>query len=264
MPKGSSISRFDSIKAEGADVYITEFNYDDAVLLAARNAEKWGWSIIQDTAWAGYQDVPTWIMQGYATMAVEALDQLNRQGIDKPTHVFVQAGVGSMAGAVQGFFAAALGDARPQTVVVEPDQADCMFRSALAGDGQPRSVGGDMSTIMVGLACGAPNPLGWNVLRDCSEIFVSCPDWVTARGMRVLGNPAGADHRVVSGESGAVTTGLLTAIMQDARLADLRQALGLNENSRVLLFSTEGDTDPGKYRSITWDGEYPTYDLMPG
>jgi len=259
MPKGSAIKRLENIRAEGAEAKITDYNYDDTVRMIAEESEKNGWIMVQDTAWEGYEDIPTWIMQGYGTMAAEALEQLNDLGINKPTHIFVQAGVGSLAGAVQGYFASVFAEERPKTVIVESDQADCLYKSAQAGDGKPRVVGGDMATIMAGLACGEPNSISWNVLRDYSELFMSCPDWVAAKGMRVLGNPLGRDCKVVSGESGAVTTGALSALMQDEQLKTVREALGLNKDSKVLLFSTEGDTDPAKYRSIVWDGEYPSY-----
>lgn len=258
MPKGSALRRLENIRAEGAEAEITHCNYDETVRIIADRAEKDGWIVVQDTAWEGYEDIPTWIMQGYGTMAAESLEQLNAAGIKQPTHVFVQAGVGSLAGAVQGYFASACAEARPKTVVVEADQADCLYKSAAAGDGQARIVGGDMATIMAGLACGEPNSIGWNVLRDYSEMFLSCPDWVAAKGMRVLGNPLGNDCKVVSGESGAVTTGALSVLMQDEELKAAREALGLNKDSIVLLFNTEGDTDPDKYRSIVWDGEYPS------
>lgn len=257
MPKGSSARRLENIRAEGADASITEFNYDDSVRLAAENAGKYGWVVVQDTAWEGYEDIPAWIMQGYGTMAAEALEQLREIGIERPSHVFVQAGVGSLAGAVQGYLAATLKEARPKTVIVEADRADCLFRSAEAGDGKPRVVSGDLATIMAGLACGEPNVQAWNILRDYSEMFVSCPDWVAARGMRMLGNPLGNDPRIISGESGAVTAGLLSALMLDERLREAREVLQLNEDSNVLLFSTEGDTDPESYRAIVWDGKYP-------
>lgn len=258
MPKGSSARRLENIRAEGADAGITDFNYDDSVRLAAENAGKYGWVVVQDTAWEGYEDIPAWIMQGYGTMAAEALEQLRAMGRDRPSHVFVQAGVGSLAGAVQGYLAATLKEARPKTVIVEANRADCLFRSAEAGDGKPRMVSGDLATIMAGLACGEPNVQAWNILRDHSELFVSCPDWVAARGMRMLGNPLGDDPRIVSGESGAVTAGLLSALMLDERLREAREALQLNEDSDVLLFSTEGDTDPESYRAIVWDGKYPS------
>ncbi|WP_346354366.1 diaminopropionate ammonia-lyase [Azotosporobacter soli] len=257
MPKGSSQTRLKNIQAEGADASITDLNYDDAVRLITERAKKNGWVVVQDTAWEGYEDIPAWIMQGYGTMAAEALTQLQEIQVKKPTHIFIQAGVGSLAGAVQGYFAAAFGEEQPKVVIVESDQADCMYKSGLANDGKPHAVGGDMVTIMAGLACGEANIIGWNILRDYSEAFVSCPDWVAANGMRILGNPLSKDKQVVSGESGAVTTGLVVELMTNPALKDLKDRLGLNEQSRILVFSTEGDTDPAKYRSITWQGECP-------
>lgn len=256
MPFGSSKTRLENILKEGADASITDMNYDDAVRLAAKNAEKTNGVVIQDTAWEGYEEIPTWIMQGYGTMALEALEQLNEDGVERPTHIILQAGVGSMAGAVQGFFASKFGKDCPVTVIAESDLADCIYKSALAKDGKPRIVGGKMQTIMAGLACGEPNIIGWEILKNHSSAFLSCPDWTAANGMRILGNPLEGDTYVKSGESGAVTLGALYEIMTNDEYKELRENLKLDSNSKVLLFSTEGDTDPKKYRDIVWFGEY--------
>ncbi|MEG6615955.1 diaminopropionate ammonia-lyase [Peptococcaceae bacterium 1198_IL3148] len=259
MPKGSTTARLENIRAEGAEASIVDMNYDDAVRMTAENAQKYGWVIVQDTAWEGYQEIPTWIMQGYGTMAAEALEQLRELQVERPTHIFVQAGVGSLAGAVQGYFASVFGDNCPKTAIVEADAAACLYKSAVANDGKPRVVGGDLDTIMAGLACGEPNIIGWNVLRDYSEMFFSCPNWVAAKGMRVLGNPLMEDLRVISGESGAVTAGLVFELMTSPDLEEAKAKLGLNQHSQILLFNTEGDTDPENYRSVVWDGEHPSY-----
>jgi len=253
MPKGSSEIRLKNIQAEGAEASITDMNYDEAVRLAAKYADEHEGVIIQDTAWEGYTDIPKWIMQGYGTMALEASAQLKEMGIERPTHIFIQAGVGSLAGAVQGFFATEHMDNVPVTVVVEPDKAACYYLSAK--EGKMTNVGGEMQTIMAGLACGEPNILGFNIIKNYSTGFLSCPDYVAADGMRILGNPLKNDHKVVSGESGAVTLGALYRILKDENYADMRKQLGLDENSKVLLFSTEGDTDPKKYRDIVWLGD---------
>lgn len=256
MPKGSSRERLDNIKALGADAFITELNYDDAVRLANEHARTYGWIMVQDTAWDGYEEIPQWIMQGYTTMAYEAAGQMK----EKPTHIFLQAGVGAMSGAMAGFFADLYGDEeRPVITVVEPDKADCIFRTAQAGDGQIHTVKGHMDTIMAGLACGEPCTIGWNILKDHADHFVSIPDYVAAKGMRILGNPMGDDPRVVSGESGAATLGLVAEVMGNRGLDWLREALGLNQDSRILCFSTEGDTDRENYRRIVWDGLHPSY-----
>ncbi|PSW05223.1 diaminopropionate ammonia-lyase [Photobacterium lipolyticum] len=258
MPKGAADERVNNIRALGAKCIVTDMNYDDTVRLAIKTAEECGWKVVQDTAWEGYTKIPTWIMQGYTTMAAEAVDQMQSQGINQPTHVFLQAGVGAMAGGVLGYLCDKFGADNLHSVVVEPDQADCIYRSGISADGGMVNVDGDLATIMVGLACGEPNPLGWPVLRDCSTQFVSCQDNVAALGMRVLGNPLGSDPRVVSGESGAVGAGLLAAIYYHPQREELMAKMGLTKDSVVLLINTEGDTDPVHYREVVWEGKHPT------
>lgn len=259
MPKGSSIERLNNIKAEGADASITDMNYDEAVRFSNDLAEKNGWVMVQDTAWEGYEKIPTWIMQGYTTMAYEAYMQLQEMKEEMPTHIFLQAGVGAFAGAVQGFFASVYGENRPITTIVEPNKANCIYRTAEKNDGKLHFVTGDMDTIMAGLACGEPCRIGYEVLRDYSDNFVSCPDYVTAKGMRTMGNPVDGDKKIISGESGAVTLGLVTEVMKNKDLQWLKEELKLDENSRILCFSTEGNTDKESYRDIVWDGKYPSY-----
>lgn len=259
MPKGSSQARLQAIIDEGAEATITDMNYDDTVRYAKERADENGWFLVQDTAWEGYEQIPNWIAQGYTTMAFEAIDQMKRLGLERPTHLFLQAGVGSMAGAVLGVFADRFGERCPTTTVVEPEAADCIYRSALRSDGRPEHVVGDLSTIMAGLACGEPNPITWPILRDYASAYVSCDDAVAAHGMRVLGNPLGQDPRVIAGESGAVGIGLLHLMSQREDLKSLREQLGLDASSVILCFNTEGDTDPEHYRQIVWQGKNPSY-----
>ena len=253
MPKGSARERLENIRLEGADASITEYNYDDAVRLADKHAKENGWVLVQDTAWEGYEDIPTWIMQGYTTMAYEAYLQLKEI---KPTHIFVQAGVGSLAGAVQGFFADVYGEDRPIITIVEPNEAACIFKTAKARDGKIHTVTGDMNTIMAGLACGEPTTVGWEVLKNYSDNFVSCPDYVAAQGMRVLGNPLSGDTKVISGESGAAGFGLVYEILTNENLKWMKEELQIDETSVLLFFNSEGDTDKENYRKIVWDGLY--------
>ncbi len=259
MPKGSSQPRFDNIAKEGAQVTIEELNYDDCVRLAAAEAAQTDHGVIvQDTAWEGYEEIPSWIMQGYGTMASESADQLRQIGVNRPTHVLIQAGVGSLAGAVVGYYTNLFPNDPPKFIVMEAQAADCLYRGAVAGDGSPRAVTGDLKTIMAGLACGEPNTISWDILRNHVSAFVSCPDWVSARGMRMLGVPVKGDPVVISGESGAVGMGLIAAVMETDTYRDLREAVELDRYSQVLMFSTEGNTDPMKFRKVLWDGEYPT------
>ena len=257
MPKGSTKPRFDNIAREGAQVTIEEVNYDDCVRMAAAEAARTEHGVIvQDTAWEGYEEIPSWIMQGYGTMAGEAAEQLRQIGVNRPTHVFVQAGVGSLAGAVVGYFTNLFPNDPPKFIIMEAQAADCLYQGAMAGDGSPRVVDGDLKTIMAGLACGEPNTISWDILRNHAAVFVSCPDWISAKGMRMLGAPVKGDPAVISGESGAVGMGLLAAMLEGGEYQDLREAVGLDRHSQVLMFSTEGDTDPDKYRRVLWDGEH--------
>ncbi len=255
MPKGTTRTRLLNIQKEGAKVDITDMNYDDCVRLAAKEAaETPRGVVVQDTAWDGYEEIPAWIMQGYGTMAMEADEQLVLNGCERPTHIFIQAGVGSLAGAVQGYFANRFPENPPKVVVVEADQAACLYKGARVGDGSIQIVGGDMPTIMAGLACGEPNTISWDILKNHVDTFVAAPDWVAVKGMRMLSAPLKGDSQVISGESGAAPFGVLACIMTMDEYAELREYLGLNETSRVLLFSTEGDTDPERYKNIVWEG----------
>lgn len=258
MPKGSAKMRFDAIAREGADVLITDLNYDDAVRLANKGAEEHGWIMVQDTAWDGYEEIPLWIMQGYSTIINEIVEQLEAAKEEKPTHVFLQAGVGSFAGAVQGYLAHLYGDDRPITIICEPHGANCIYKSMEANDGKPHNVTGDLTTIMAGLACGEPNTISWKILRDNADFSVSCDDSIAARGMRVLSSPLGNDQRVISGESGAVGLGLFTVLSEKKEeYAELMKALKIDENSRILCISTEGDTDVEGYKNVVWNGSHP-------
>lgn len=258
MPKGSSIRRLQHIKDAGADVSITDVNYDEAVRIAKRKAEEIGGYVIQDTAWEGYEKVPNWICQGYTTMAYEAIDQMKLDGITKPTHLFLQAGVGSFAGAVLGYYANVFKGELPITTIVEPENAATIYKSALTNDGEPHAVTGDLETIMAGLACGEPNVVTWEILRDFAKAYVSCPDYVAARGMRILANPVGNDKKVISGESGAVGLGLVSLLLEREELKELKDQLQLDENSVILCFSTEGDTDPEHYNKVVYDEKNPS------
>lgn len=257
LPKRSAPFRVEAIEKEGAQTHVTDLNYDDTVRLATRTARENNWTLMQDTSMPGYEQIPGWIMQGYTTMVAEALEQLQQEGIQKPTHIMIQAGVGSMAAAVLGFLVEKYHADHPTTLIIEPENAACFYKSILAGDGLPHRVTGDLQTRMAGLACGEPNPPAWEILRDYADFFVVCPDFVTAEGMRRLAAPCGTDAKVVSGESGAVGVGLLELLMAKPDLAEHRKAMRLDTDAVVLAFSTEGDTDPDGYRQIVQKGRCP-------
>jgi len=251
LPKGSAQARVENIRKEGAEVTVTDLPYDDTVRLARAQAEKRGYTLMQDTALEGYLEIPRDIMRGYLTMADEARSQL--QG-ENPTHIFLQAGVGSMAGAVAAYWKNLLGENCPMIVVVEPTGYNCHFLSAKAGKIRFSSAG---ETIMAGLACAEPNPISWELLCHCAKFAACCPDFSAAEGMRALANPLAGDAKITSGESGAAGFGLLNALMTLPALSSMRAQINLCEKSKVLLFSTEGATDPENYRDIVQNGKWP-------
>lgn len=237
-----SAGREAAIARFGADVRRVEGTYDDSVHKAAEDAEASGWTVVSDTSYEGYREIPRDVMAGYTVMAAEALEQW--QG-PPPTHVFLQAGVGGLAAAVCGYLWQTLGAGRPRFVVVEPDKAACLFASA--AEGRAATIGGELDTVMAGLAAGETSLIAWDLLRHGTEAFITLPDESAALCMRLLAEGVDGDPPLVAGESAvAGLAGLIAA----RRRAEIAGALGLDEASRVLLFSTEGDTDPELYRAF--------------
>lgn len=246
MPKGSSQSRVEAIRQLGAECFVTEANYDDTVQALAEEAEAKGWTIIQDTAWPGYVEIPKKIMQGYATIVLEYFEQT----ASPPDHVFLQAGVGSFAASIIAAFLAK--GHKPRFIIVEPRNAACLFLSL--NKGVPGKVEGSLSTIMAGLSCGRPNPLAWPIIRDHAFCAMACPDFIAANGMRMFGAPLPGDIRIVSGESGAAGMGALAWLTLSPNAGQYREKIQLDKNSRTLLINTEGATNPQLYRQIVWFG----------
>lgn len=253
MPAGSAEERLQNIKNEGAYAEITTMNYDDTVRYTSQLAKENGWVVIQDTMWEGYEEIPLWIMQGYTTIIKEVVEELEKA----PTHVFLQAGVGSFAGTVVAFLEQYYKQ-EITFILVEPDVANCYYESFKAGTEQFVTVGGEMQTIMAGLACGEPNPLAWELLKTYTKVSICCDEEVAATGMRILGHPLATDQRIIAGESGAAPVGCFYELMTNRQYTELKDTLQLDENSRVLFINTEGDTDVENYRNIVWHGKYAT------
>lgn len=258
MPRGSAPERLQNIRALGSDASITDLVYDDTVRLARKRAEEPNCVLVQDTSWDGYTEMPSWILQGYLTMGQEIVHALQESGQPMPTHLFLQAGVGSMPAAMTGYFANLCGEQKPIITIVEPNRADCIFRTAKAADGKLHFVTEEMRTIMAGLACGEPCPIAWEVIRDYADFCLSIPDYAAARGIRILANPTEGDGRIISGESGASAFGGMSVILSDPQLCALKDQLHIDEHSRLLFISTEGATDRENWQHIVWDGKYPS------
>lgn len=238
-----SQGRRDAIAHYGAEVREVKGNYDDAVRHAAATAAAEDWTVVSDTSYPGYRDIPLDVMHGYGVMAAEIVEQMKDNA--PPTHVFAQAGVGAMAAAVCADFWLQWSDKRPRFIVVEPTEADCVFRSLEAG--KQVVVDGSLDTVMAGLACGEVSDLGWAILQGGVNACAAIDDAYALDAMRLLANPQAGDQAIVAGETGGVGLGALLAARDHA---DIRQTLGLDANSRVLLLGSEGDTDPVIYKQV--------------
>ena len=256
LPKGSSKARLEAVQQEGAYGEITDMNYDDTVRMCADLAEEKGWVMVQDTAWEGYDKIPLSIMQGYAAIAKEIVEELEAEEAKPPTHIFLQAGVGSFAAGIAAYFKNYYREQSPKIIVVEPEAADTYYRSFSKGTGEMVPVTGHMNSIMAGLNCGEPNVRAFRILNQYGYASFSCTDRLAAMGMRVLGNPLGTDEKIISGESGAIPLGLLFYLQKYAD-SEAVKALQLDEKSRVLIINTEGDTDEEHYLDVVWKGLYP-------
>ena len=257
--------RAEAIRSLDARVVRVDGEYDDAVSRAARQARDNGWAVISDTSYPGYMDIPRVVMVGYTVMVNEVLRHVrasqptheilpptHAESADlasPPTHVFIQGGVGGLAAAVIGHLWERLGARRPVAVIVEPESADGLLCSARAG--RPVPSRGDLHTVMAGLSCREVSPLAWEVVGTGAHAFMTVPDEGIAPLMRraaqgEMGEP------FEGGESGVA--GLL-GLIEVARDEEWRRAIGLDERSRVLVFNTEGATDPELYGRIVGGGD---------
>jgi diaminopropionate ammonia-lyase len=231
-----SRNRVEAIAAYGAEVRRVAGTYDDAVRQADAAARANGWFVISDTSYPGYTEIPRMVMQGYRLMADEAADQWDGP---PPTHVFIQAGVGGAAAAVSVQMRARFRPA-PLLIVVEPENAACLLASA--EQGARAIVGGNLDTIMAGLACGEPSLLAWQELERAAAAFMAIPDAAAADAMRLM-----AAEGWTGGESGVAGLAGLMLVAGETKLSAM---MGLQEDSRALLFCTEGATDPDVYEFI--------------
>lgn len=233
-----SQGRRDAIAAWGAEVREVPGNYDDAVRAASEAAATHGWHVVSDTSWPGYTEIPRDVMQGYRLMVDEACDQLAQP----PTHAFIQAGVGGVAAAVAVHLRSRYPDRALTIIVVEPERAACIADSLEAG--RMVNVTGALDTLMAGLACGEPSLLAWQELSRSAWAAVTIPDAAAVEAMQAL---ARRDPSIVAGESGAAGLAALMLVTQAPMAAGM---LWLRPDSRVLLFGTEGATDPDLYARL--------------
>lgn len=242
VPAGTAQARIDAIASEGASVSVVDGSYDAAVV---RSAEAAGprCLVISDTSWPGYEDVPCWVIEGYATIFWEIDEQLAQRGKPGPDLVLVQVGVGALAAAAVSHYRRPHRTPRPMLVAVEPRSAACVLASMQAG--RIVEVPGPHTSIMAGLNCGMPSLVAWPRVSSGIDVFLAIDDHRARQAMREL-----AAVGVTAGETGAAGLGGLLALLVTPDAGAMRQAPSINETTRVLLLSTEGATDPVAYREI--------------
>ena len=243
-----SAEREAPIAALGAEVIRIAGNYDESVAHAARLAKANGWEVVSDTSYDGYEEVPRDVMQGYGTIAAEAIEQAGgtSRATDCPfTHVLLQGGVGGLAAGIVSYFTEMWGARRPMFIVVEPQQADCLLQSALAQ--RAALATGSVDSVMAGLACGATSPLAWSFLAPSVDGFMTVDDDEAIDAMRIIAEGGPRDVPIVGGESGMAGLAGLLAL---AKRAEWRDRAALDPASRVLLINTEGATAPSLYREL--------------
>ncbi len=228
VPAGVHPAAVAAIADEGASVSVVSDSYDAAVAAAVADAEAVGALLVQDTAWAGYQQIPSWIVEGYSTLFVELDEQLGDPGLDL---LIVPVGVGSLAQAAIGHYRRPGVRNPPALLSVEPEAAACVLRSLQAGEQVSIATS---PTIMSGLCCETPSAAAWPYLRQGLDAAVAVTDADTIAAAGDL-NAAG----VPSGPCGAAT---LVALGLAVRTPELREHLGIAAGSTVVLLSTESST----------------------
>ena len=241
MHEGVSEARVDAVRQLGAKVRRIPGVYDDAVEAAAREAGANGWTVVSDTSWPGYERIPKIVAQGYTVMVQEALRDLPAP----LSHVFIQAGVGGLASGVAAHLALVYGASRPSVTIVEPLRAACLYASHESG--HPVRIPVREPTLMAMLECHSPSLVAWRVLSRMADAFMTVDEEDAVRAMRRLAEPCGSDPAIVAGESGGAGLAGLTVAAGDP---EMRAQLKLTHDSSVLLFNTEGATDPQAYRRI--------------
>ncbi len=248
VPKGTTVSRIEAIRNEGAVVEEIDGNYEEASTYAREMSEKNNWVLVQDAAWEGYEEIPAYIKAGYLTHFKELENSLHVEDDSKVDFVFLQSGVGSWPAAAAWYYENRYKQNKPKLIVVEPLEAAGLLASFKAG--KRISPTGNYTTIMAGLNCGIPSSTAWEILNSTIDATIAIEDTFTEEAMRKLFYAEKAEEKIISGESGAGGFAGFIALMTDPRFADLKNSLNISSDSRILFYNTEGNTDPKGFSRV--------------
>ena len=225
----------------GADVIKVKGNYEKSLIECIKQSTENNWQIVQDVAWKGYMQVPTYTMAGYTVMMKEIIDQINNEKI---SHIILQAGVGGMAGAMVAGIARYL-NYIPVTLIVEPDSAACVLESIKTGKIEKIDI--KRESLMGGMSCGEVSLVPWEILKNSVKYCISLPDDDIAKTMKLLGNASFSEEKIIAGENSAPGVISLITSCEDEKI---KEKIGLNKDSNVMLIGCEGDTDQKMYQKL--------------
>ena len=248
VPKQTTSDRIKAIAGHGAEVIQLDLDYEETCKYALEMSNKMNWKLLQDASWDGYEEIPAYIMSGYLTHFIEMEDSINSINIPNIDIVFLQAGVGSWAASCIWYYLNRYKLNKPKIVLVEPENSSGILQSLLSN--KRITPTGNFDTIMAGLNCGIPSKSGWNIIKNGCDAALTISDEYAKKSMRSLFYPINDDKKIISGESGAAGLGGLFKLIEEEKNEQFREHIGLNSNSRVLVFSTEGDTDKKNFNSI--------------
>lgn len=248
VPADTAISRIKNIKKQRGKVIVVDGDYDAAVVRARDEAEGNGYVLMQDMSWEDYTEIPTFITTGYKTMMMELEELIHAPREPLIDFVFLQCGVGTWASSVVAYYRNRYPKNMPMIVAVEPLNSDSLLESIKQE--RVSKTKGSQQTLMSGLNCGTPSPLAWKILKDGVDLFLAIPDDYAIKAMQNLYFPFRSDTQIFAGESGAAGLGGLTALVYEESLEEVKKKIGLNRQSRVLIFNTEGVTDPDNFEEL--------------
>ena len=240
-----SETRAEAMKDLNADVIRVKGNYDASLKECIKQSNLNNWEIVQDVSWEGYKEVPKLIMAGYTIMIKEIIDQISN---DKITHVFLQAGVGGMAAAIIAGFAK-FSDNIPKFIIVEPENANCVFKSI--ENNQPTTVSIVKETIMGGMSCGDVSTVAWEILKNSANNCLTISDDAISTTIAMLSKAKLSSEKIIAGE--CAVPGVIALIGLSNNKEYLKK-LNMNSNSKILLFGCEGLTDAEMYKKLLDDG----------
>jgi diaminopropionate ammonia-lyase len=248
VPDYTTQQRIKNIRKYNAEVIVVEGDYDHAVATARQESEKKGYVLIQDNSWEGYTEIPMYVMAGYKTMMMEMENSIHPPEEPLVDFVFLQAGNGTWASSMVAYYRTRYPKKMPKLILVEPAECDCIMESFR--NGKLSKTTKSQKTAMAGLRCGTPAQLAWEILKDGIDAFLTIPDAYGIKAMQDFYYPFKQDKQIFAGESGAAGLGGLIAMVTDTALQDFKKEIGLNEESRVLVFVTEGVTDSEVFEDL--------------